>query len=507
LFFLIVFGRFVLFSSLAHLPKIYPTYIIGMLVPISVYFIGLGGIENIFVGSTALLFLGFGAVLSRRMRRNVISSISLELNNMKLAEILQQENLKAEKLNSDLRAEADKRETTEKELIIAIDEARAASKAKSDFLAVVSHEIRTPMNGILGMLDLVTDTDLDKLQRDYVDTANRSAETLLRLLNDLLDFSKSDQIGLRLEKTAFQLQATFQEINSLIGGRAKKKGLQFSFNWDESAPDWVMGDPIRFRQIIGNLLSNAVKFTHKGEVKVALERHEREGELVRYFFKIEDTGIGIEPEALGTLFEPFTQADSSMTRKYGGTGLGLAISKQLVEMMGGEIRVSSELNHGSTFSFNITFAEPGAFEIEKNVRKATEQSGALYFSGRVLVVEDDPVSQRVIRLLLERIGLTVELAENGEVGFNQAISESWDLIFMDCHMPVLDGLSAAKKIRDYEVKHGLSRTPIVALTANAMDSDRIACDEAGMDDFISKPVRKPALKEVLEAWLKVPSRV
>jgi signal transduction histidine kinase len=255
-----------------------------------------------------------------------------------LAEILQQENLKAEKLNSSLREEVDKRENTERDLNVAIDEARAASKAKSDFLAVVSHEIRTPMNGILGMLDLVTDTDLNKLQRDYLETANRSAETLLRLLNDLLDFSKSDQGGLPLEKTAFQFQETMEEINSLMSGRAKKKGLRFSFTWDESAPDWVMGDPIRFRQIIGNLLSNAVKFTDKGEVKISLVHYERVGELVRYFFKIGDTGIGIDPQALGTLFEPFTQADSSMTRKYGGTGLGLAISKQLIQMMGEKLR-------------------------------------------------------------------------------------------------------------------------------------------------------------------------
>ncbi len=401
----------------------------------------------------------------------------------------------------------EKREETEQELKVALGEVEAASKAKSDFLAIVSHEIRTPMNGILGMLDLVTDSELSKMQRDYLDTANRSAETLLRLLNDLLDFSKSNQGGLKLERTAFLFKETVEEITSLMAGRAKKKGLKLSFSWDDNAPDWVSGDPIRFRQIIGNLLGNAVKFTEEGEVSVSLTHLEREDELIRYHFEIMDTGIGIDPEAMETLFEPFTQADLFMTRKYGGTGVCLGVSKELIELMDGCIDVSSEVQGGSKFSFNIVLGEPGAFEIERKMARADELRGEDHFHGKVLVVEDDAVNQRVIRLLLERLGLEVQIAENGQTGFDYAIQHNWDLIFMDCQMPVLEGVSVTFKIRAYEKQHGLSHTAIVALTANAKDSDRIACKEAGMDDFLAKPVRRTELSGVLETWLQEPIRV
>lgn len=487
-------------SSLAHFPKIYPTYITGMLVPVSVHYISTGLIENIFAGVTALLFIGFGAFVSRRFRRNVAHSISLELTNLKLAETLQSENSKADKLNADLRQEVGKREQTEKDLNRAIDEARAASKAKSDFLAVISHEIRTPMNGVMGMLDLVTDTQLSKLQRDYLETANKSAETLLRLLNDLLDFSKCDQGDFSMEKTAFLMRDAAEEVLSLMAGRAKKKGLDFKFIWDETAPEWVSGDPIRFRQILGNLVGNAVKFTENGAVTVALVHHKREGELIRYFFKIEDSGIGIDSAAIDGLFEPFTQADTSMTRRYGGTGLGLAISRRLIRLMDGDIKVSSEANKGSCFCFDLLLGEPGPFEIERGVESRSQVPSEARYTGRVLVIEDDTVNQRVIRLLLERSGLEVVVAENGKIGFEKAISEYWDLVFMDCHMPVMDGITATRKIREHETQNGLSHTNIVALTANAKESDKEACLVAGMDDFLSKPVRKSDLKSVLDAW-------
>ena len=494
-------------SSLAYVPNTYPIFVTIILFPLSLFFYARGGLENLFLGTTVLAFIGFGTVLSRRLRRNVTRSISLELANTELAATLQRENNKAEVLNAELTREVEKREQTEHELTVALEEVEAASKAKSDFLAVVSHEIRTPMNGILGMLDLVTDSDLNKLQRDYLDTANRSAETLLRLLNDLLDFSKSDQGGLKLEQTAFQLRETVEEICSLMAGRAKKKGLGFSFTWDDRAPEWVSGDPVRFRQIVGNLLSNAVKFTEKGEVSVSLSEVKREGDLIRFGFEIIDTGIGIEPEALETLFEPFTQADVSMTRKYGGTGLGLAISKQLIELMGGTIEVTSEVRGGSHFSFNIVLGEPGAYEIERKLDRSDDIGGQDYFVGKVLVVEDDPVNQRVIRLLLERLGLEIQIADNGQSGLDYATHDVWDLIFMDCQMPILDGISATQQIRAYERKHGLSHTPIVALTANAKDSDRRACKAAGMDDFLAKPVRRPELSGVLETWLQDSARV
>ena len=433
---------------------------------------------------------------------NVARSISLEITNLELAETLQKENHKAEELNLELTKEVQKRQRTERELKVAIQEVEAASKAKSDFLAVVSHEIRTPMNGLMGMLDLVADSDLDKLQRDYLETANRSAETLLRILNDLLDFSKSDQGGLELKHTAFQLRETTEEVTSLMAIRAKKKGLQFSFSWDDRAPDWVSGDPVRFRQVIGNLLDNAIKFTEQGTVSVSLTSVRREDELLRFFFEIEDSGVGIDPDTLESLFEPFTQADVSMTRKYGGAGLGLAITKKIIELMGGTIEVNSEVNAGSKFFFDIVLAEPGAFEIERKISRSEKVESREQFLGKVLVVEDDPVNQRVIRLLLERLGLEIQIAENGKSGFDLAVRHKWDLIFMDCQMPVLDGVSASQQIRAYEKKLGVSHTPIIALTANAKDSDRAICKAAGMDGFLAKPVRRPELSSVLEVWLQ-----
>ena len=494
-------------SSLAYVPKTYPIFITIMLLPLSCFLLSRGGMDNTFLGSTVMAFIGFGTALSRRLRTNVTRSISLELANLKLAETLQNENSKAESLNAELIKEMEKRVETEQDLKVALEKVEAASKAKSDFLAVVSHEIRTPMNGLLGMLDLVGDSNLDKLQRDYLDTANRSAETLLRLLNDLLDFSKSDSGGLKLERTAFPLKETVEEITSLMAGRAKKKGLQFSFSWNESAPGWVAGDPVRFRQIIGNLLGNAVKFTESGTVSVSLKRVKREDDLLRLYFEIRDTGIGIEPEALETLFEPFTQADLSMTRKYGGTGLGLAISKQLIELMGGSIEVTSEVNQGSRFAFDIVLGEPRAFEIERKISRLDEGSGRDVFEGKVLVVEDDPVNQRVIRLLLERLGLEIQLAENGKTGVEFAVNASWDLIFMDCQMPVLDGISATRRIREYETKHGLSHVPIIALTANAKDSDQRICKASGMNGFLAKPVRRSELSAVLKTWLHETVRI
>ncbi len=357
------------------------------------------------------------------------------------------------------------------------------------------------MNGVMGMLDLVSDTALDKLQRDYLGTASRSAETLLRLLNDLLDFSKCDQGALPLEQSAFLIREAADEVISLMAGRAKKKGLKFNFNWDESVPDWVPGDPVRFRQILGNLVGNAVKFTFQGEVSLSLVSYKREGETFRFFFKLEDTGVGIETDAIEGLFEPFTQADSSTTRKFGGTGLGLAISRRLIRMMGGEIDVHSSIGEGSTFSFDLVLGEPDAVEIEKSLSSQLQATTEKVYSGRVLVVEDDVVNQRVIRLLLEGLGLDVVVAENGEIGFGKAKSGFWDLLFMDCHMPVMDGLTATEKIRENEEANGLSYTNIIALTASAKKSDKDNCLLVGMDDFIAKPVRKLDLITVLDTWL------
>ena len=400
---------------------------------------------------------------------------------------------KARELLHQLESKTDLLEVQSLELDRARVQAEAANRAKSQFLAAMSHEIRTPMNGILGTTELLLGTEMTADQRQLAKTTHNSTIALLTIINDVLDLSRVESGKIVLEQTRFDARVLVTEIVQLMEASANNKALILQCDVAQDLSSALVGDPGRLRQLLLNLIGNAIKFTQRGMVTVVVAVIEDRDDSVKLRFSVKDTGIGIPVERQAHIFDPFTQADASTTRIYGGSGLGLSIVREIVKLMGGEVGVTSVPGEGSDFWFAVDFTKDTTPAIDDGVAPAARVIAGC----RVLVAEDNPINSMVVQAMLKNFGCSVDMVTDGLAASDAALAQTYDIIFMDCHMPTMDGYAATNRIREGERDR---RTPIVALTAGVFAEDRQACIASGMDDYLSKPVSQTELRSAIERW-------
>ncbi len=398
----------------------------------------------------------------------------------------------------------------QEELIEARDAAESATRAKTDFLATMSHEIRTPMNAVLGFLHVFDKSNLNTKQLDYLDKISISASGLLRIINDILDFSKIEANKMDLDLVPFNVRASFDAVQGIMAFRAQEKNLALDFSMAEDVPECIVADRERINQILLNLLGNAIKFTSEGSVSLDVRILEWESATrLTLRFSVTDTGIGLSEEQASKLFQPFTQADTSTSRRFGGTGLGLVISQRLVQLMGGAISLTSKLGTGTTFIVDIptdvaaasaSLIDATSTDISHDAASSAEDVTARLRGKRVLIAEDNMINQEIVNAMLEDYGLNITFADNGQEAVKRATDNIYDLIFMDVQMPIMDGLTATKHIRELPLPH-VKSMPIIAMTANVMLEDKRRCNEAGMDGHVAKPIDPQELHATLVEFL------